>query len=72
MFVVQLDAQARFENDENSEVRGAEHERDDAGFQAASMNQNVEEIRERCKTQTDNDARTEVSMRDEDRGRGRC
>ena len=35
------------------------------------MNQNVEEIRERCETNTDNEAK-KGSMRDEDRGGGRC
>ena len=41
-----------FENDEKCDVGRAEHERDDTGFQAASVNQSVDEIRERCKTKT--------------------
>ena len=39
-----------FEKDEKGGVRRAEYELDDAGFQAASVNQSVEQIRESCKT----------------------
>ena len=47
------------ENDETCEVRRAENERENASFQAVSVKQNVEEIRENCKTKTENEARKE-------------
>ena len=45
--MVQLDAQGVYKIGEAGEVRRAEH---GVGFQAASVNQQAEEIRERCKT----------------------
>ena len=71
VLVVQLDAQAVSRTTNKREVRRAEHERENVGFQAASVNQSVEEMRERCNTKTENTARTEA-VRDEDRGGGRC
>ena len=47
------------ENDAKSDVRRAQH---GFGFQAASVNQNSEEIRERCETKTENEAGKEVCV----------
>ena len=62
VLVVQLDAQAVSRTTNKREVRRAEHERENVGFQAASVNQSVEEMRERCNTKTENTARTEACV----------
>ena len=66
-----MDAQAGSRTTKHVMFDAPKTNENDASFQEASVNQNVEEIRERCKTNTDKEARKEI-LRDEDRGCGRC